>query len=496
MVFTPRPPPKHYKRKAKITKVPSSQKKFLQNVLQFSEEFKKKKIKYVAAIACHGISCDSAKHLLCQNPVTCEDPIFKTEYDVVFTSKYGDTTVVYGNNSKIGKYLYRNLREKNDPENFKGGEFMEILNSTIDRKPVAISDDHEEGIGGALGKNTILTQKDAGTFISDLDIFVQGNHSKPITHTNNDNDSVFLFKVDGDGDDDDVFDDGWFDDDTIEKAFANVQDHNVLAVDPYDLYKRRRALRYVAQTSLNLQQFIEPTHAGLEPTSDKHVFWSDITHRLKGGNGVRLSDILGKKNIFPEGTVVVAYVCRSTLVPTFCGYSPTAGDYTPASHAQTTPRPGFGSFALETPVATPTAMPQTPSGLSWVGTPTGSATPTAMSGSSEIGFGSADLAGIPEYSEWVELGTPTGTPTRTPTGLSWFGTPRSNFSLFETPTGHQSVPGTPKSYESEPFDPDDPSWMSNGGAMTKRKNRKSIKKRKLINFINVPRSRTRTRTRT
>jgi hypothetical protein len=42
---------------------------------------------------------------------------------------------------------------------------------------------------------------------------------------------------------------------------------------------------------------------------------------------VRLSDILEKKGIFPEGTVVVPYVCRSTLVDHMCARSPSPSDY-------------------------------------------------------------------------------------------------------------------------------------------------------------------------
>ena len=190
--------------------------------------------------------------------MACDNPLFKPKYDVVFTSKYGATSKIYGNNTSVGKYLYENLKKHNIST---GGKFMEILESTIDRGARTRADGEEIGIGGALGKNTMLSQKDIGTAVSDLNIFMEGDHSEYISPNNNDNDSIFLFKLNGD--DDDPVDDDYSmgEDEADETVRNNVQDHNVLAVNPTNLLYRRPALRYVAQTAHNLQSLIEPTGA-------------------------------------------------------------------------------------------------------------------------------------------------------------------------------------------------------------------------------------------
>jgi hypothetical protein len=443
--FSPRRPAKLFTRKAPIRKIPSWQQQVFQTVPQFSESFSRKNVKYVAAVICHGISCDRAQHLFCRTPVACDNPLFKPKYDVVFTSKYGATSKIYGNNTSVGKYLYENLKKHNIST---GGKFMEILESTIDRGARTRADGEEIGIGGALGKHTMLSQKDIGTAVSDLNIFMEGDHSEYISPNNNDNDSIFLFKLNGD--DDDPVDDDYSmgEDEADETVRNNVQDHNVLAVNPTNLLYRRPALRYVAQTAHNLQSLIEPTGAALEPTLDKSVFWSDATHRLKDGRTtVRLSDIIGKEGVFPPDTVVVAYVCRSTLVDDLCALSPTGSDYTSMSHVSSS-TPSFG--LLDVP---PSAS--------------GSATPMSDLSLFEI-----------------------------PPGASGSATPMSGLSLFEIPPG-ASGSATPMSglslfeiSDTSDFDPDDPSWMPGGGAMKKGKNMKSRKKR-TRGLVNIARRRSR-----
>jgi hypothetical protein len=440
LVFPPQPPRISYIRKKPYQQLEPWRKKVLRSVPpQFSSKFATKQIHYVAAIICHGISCDQAQHLVCQgSSALCENPLFKTEYDVVFTSKYGDTSAVYGNSHLAGNYLCEKMKQR---KNGSGAEFMEILDSTIDRSDITSDNGKTVGIAGALGKNTILIQKDIGDNVADVELFMDGTHSQYINKNDNDNDCIFLFKFDAINECD------------------NVNDHNALAaVNPDELIKQKAGLDYVAQAAKNLQSFIEPT----TPTQkkDNGTYWSDVTHQLKEFRDnpdpfkriVRLSDILGKKNIFPEGTVVVTYVCRSTLVRDLCVNTPTAEDYTPAYHAQTTL--SFGSFV---------PPPNDFGGAA-------AATPTGMSGSPAIGFGSS--SGTPSGTPVSWFGTP-GTPG---TPGSWFGTPTSNFNFFGTPTSSQ-------------FNPDSPSWRSNGGTMKKRKNIKSLKTRKSVNFIKGRRSR-------
>jgi len=348
--FPSQPPRKTFIRKEPFKQMQPSLKRILREIPpQFSPEFGAKQIKYVAAIVCHGMSCDSAKHLVCQDLVTCENPLFKTEYDVVFTSKYGDTSEVYGNSHLVGKYLCEKLKTR---KNGSGAEFMEILDSTVDRRAFTRADGTNVGFGGALGKNTILTQKDIGTDVADLELFVEGTHSPYDGVNDNDNDSIFLFEIDP------------------TNHCDNVRDHNILSIDPHELIRRRPGLVYVAQAAHNLQQIIEPTGAPFlvrNPTTG--YGWSDVTHRLKEFKDdpdpdrsiVRLSDILGKKGIFPEGTVVVTYVCRSTLIDDLCVETPRRSDYRSVSStpmaSEATPTMTFAS--LDQP-ATPMASGATP----------------------------------------------------------------------------------------------------------------------------------------
>jgi hypothetical protein len=342
VVFPLQPPRKIYTRIEPYKQMQPSLKQILRSVPSLcSPEFSRKQIKYVAAIVCHGISCDSAKHLVCQHLDTCENPLFKTEYDLVLTSRYGDTSEIYGNSHLVANYLCKKIKDR---KTGNGAEFMQILDSTIDRRAITNADGTNKGIGGALGKDTILTQKNIGDNVADLELFMDGTHSPFVDDNDNDNDSIFLFELDPTND------------------CVNVSDHNALAVNPDELIQRRPGLAYVAQAARNLQSFIEPTNAPLVPTGTGTMLHSDVTHRLKDKSIVRLSDILGKKDVFPEGTVVVTYVCRSTLIDDLCVVSPTCSDY---RSVQSTP---MASEA--TPTMTFAALDQT-------STPMDSGTPTS-----------------------------------------------------------------------------------------------------------------------
>jgi hypothetical protein len=346
--FPSRPPHKKYTRIQPYKQMRPSLKDILRGIPQFSPAFGGKQIKYVAVIVCHGMSCDSAKHLVCEHIVTCENPLFQTNYDIVFTSKYGDTSEVHGNSHLVAKYLCNKIKTR---KNGTGAEFMEILDSTVDRGAYINADGISVGLGGALGKNTILTQKNIGDDVADLELFMEGTHSPFVNVNDNDNDSIFLFEIDPTND------------------CVNISDHNLLAVNSDELILRKPGLDYVAQAARNLQSFIEPTGAPLVPITGT-MLWSDVTHRLKEFKDdpdpdrsiVRLSDILRKKGIFPEGTVVVTYVCRSTLIDDLCVETPKRSDYrtvpsTPMGWDQTTTPT---TFALLDQTTTPMASGETP----------------------------------------------------------------------------------------------------------------------------------------
>jgi hypothetical protein len=422
-----------------------SLKRILRSVPQFSPAFGAKQIKYVAAIVCHGMSCDSAKHLVCQDLVTCENPLFKTEYDVVFTSKYGDTSEVHGNSHLVAKYLCEKMKTR---KNGSGAEFMEILDSTVDRGAYINANGISVGLAGALGKNTILTQKDIETDVADLELFVEGTHSPYDGVNDNDNDSIFLFEIDP------------------TNHCDNVRDHNILSIDPHELFGRRPGLAYVAQAAHNLQSFIEPTSAQLMYNPTTGYGWSDVTHRLKEFKDdpdpdrsiVRLSDILGKKGIFPEGTVVVTYVCRSTLIDDLCVETPVRTDY----------RSVHSTPMAQTPMAqTPTAR-MTFAALD-LSTPRSGATPIAS--------GATPMSGTP-MSGTPMIGTPMiGTPM---SGTPMIGTPTSPFhwSDFDNVPSNKSGSSWFNNMSNDNSMSND-NGMSNGGTIKKKsKRKKTLKKRR------------------
>jgi hypothetical protein len=288
-VFPPRRPSKSYKRKKPNMPV------LLQPKVQFSASFAKKNIQYVAMIMCHGSSCDSIHR--------CENPRFETKYDLILTSPHGTATTTHGPPHEVYRHLCN--RYVNAATPLTGKSFMNALSSTINY--------HETFDLGKLHKNATLKQRDQGTNVADLNIFMSGLHTPSRV------DGIYLFEVG--------------------KPCETPHDHNVMTVNPALLLQTHPELLHVAQTAMNLQSFIEPTEVhGVrhpQPQDDKVVAmdWMDVQYQLKENHdNVRLSDVVGKEGIFPPNTVVIAYVCRVVhSLPRQALHSPTSSVYTSAS---------------------------------------------------------------------------------------------------------------------------------------------------------------------
>ena len=282
IAFPGRPQSKTYRRKKPLRKYTGS------NRIICSHKFGKNPIQYVAMIICHGSSCDDEKGKSCVNPM------FQTEYDYVSVTKHGDFAMAHNTPQHIYLRLCLAIHESRVlPDDYlhplTGYEFMHALKSTI-HFGFGIFDE-PTNISGKLHKNSFLKQHDAGSTISDLNIFQTG-------HVKFENAiyGIYLFKIDED--------------------CMPDEDHNVMTVSPQKLLTKTPSLRYVAETARNLQSFIEP--------NGSHAY------KLKENKDtVRLSDVLDKKGIFPPNTVVVGYVCRRIgTLPSQQYDSPYASDYT------------------------------------------------------------------------------------------------------------------------------------------------------------------------
>jgi hypothetical protein len=185
---------------------------------------------------------------------------------------------------------------------------MTALNSTINL--------HDLFDLGKLHKTAALKQRDQGSNVSDLNIFMSGLHSPTRI------DGIYLFEVG--------------------KPCGPSQHHNAMTVDPARLVQTHPELFHVAQTAMNLQSFIEPTtfHGVRHPhsTLQQHDTvvtkdWMGVQYQLKENqDNVRLSDVVGKEGIFPPNTVVIAYVCRMVdSLPKQSYDSPVTSDYTSTS---------------------------------------------------------------------------------------------------------------------------------------------------------------------
>jgi len=73
--------------------------------MNFSEVYAGKDVKYLAVVSCHGAARD-----LCDPAIPhCTDPLFETEYDVIFTCAFGETTSTFGTSHEVCQRLCTNI---------------------------------------------------------------------------------------------------------------------------------------------------------------------------------------------------------------------------------------------------------------------------------------------------------------------------------------------------------------------------------------------------
>jgi hypothetical protein len=160
---------------------------------------------------------------------------------------------------------------------------MNATELSIDKNPV-VKNGIEMAQIGALGKDTILTQKDEGSVVTNLEIFSYGEYYS------DDVDGIFLFKI---GD--------------MCPPLKDIGKHNVA-----NAAQMASPIPYIASVAANVERLI-----GLTPTANvPHIGpdgkqYIDASHTLRDGRPVKLSDVLGMKGVFPKNTTVIATICRS-----------------------------------------------------------------------------------------------------------------------------------------------------------------------------------------
>jgi hypothetical protein len=302
LAFPTRPPSKKYRRKRALRPYTGSDR------IIFSHAFATKPVDYVALLITHGSSRETPSSDLIENPR------FKTEYDYISTTKHGDAAAAYHIPQTIYKRICTTINEprKMFNEPFTGAELMHALRSNL-HFGFGIFDEPTDVSGKFHKKHTFFKQHDEGSNVSDLNIFQDGcsNFQQGIC-------GIYLFKIDEECDD--------------------PADHNAMTVSPEELFNRNSRLQYVAETAQKLQSFIEPTAnygvIRVQNTSAHPKYCLDHPqYQLKENKGtVYLSDVLGKKGIFPPNTVVIGHVCRGIHPLSAAQYdSAVSSDYTMSS---------------------------------------------------------------------------------------------------------------------------------------------------------------------
>jgi hypothetical protein len=306
LAFPNRPPSKKYRRKRALRPYTGSYR------IIFSHAFATKPVDYVALLITHGSSRETPSSDLIENPR------FKTEYDYISTTKHGDAATAYHIPQTIYKRICTTINEPRKMFNersqpFTGAELMHALRSTI-HFGFGIFDEPTDVSGKFYKKNTFFKQHDEGSNVSDLNIFEAG-----CSYFQQGIYGIYLFKINEECDD-------------------PVDDHNAMTVSPGELFNRNTRLQYVAETAQNLQSFIEPTAnygvIRVQNTSAHPKYCLDHPqYQLKENKGtVYLSDVLGKKGIFPPNTVVIGHVCRGIESLPLQQYdSAVSSDYTMSS---------------------------------------------------------------------------------------------------------------------------------------------------------------------
>ena len=272
--------PKKYRRITPVVMLTPHELQARRSVPHITPTYATKPVEYFAVIVCHGMACDFC------NPsfVRCLDPMFKTECDLVLTCEHGANTVTHGSSFNISRNICKQIKSLN-PSNsprISGQTFMNATELSIDKNPV-VKNGIEMAQIGSLGKDTILTQKDEGSNVANLEIFSYGEYYS------GDVDGIFLFKI---GD--------------MCPLLADIGKHNVA-----NAAQMASPIPYVASVAANMDRLV-----GLTPTASvphighdgkRHI---DASHTLRDGRPVKLSDVLGIKGVFPKNTTVIATICR------------------------------------------------------------------------------------------------------------------------------------------------------------------------------------------
>lgn len=275
--------------------------------MMYSPVFANKPVQYVAVLIGHGSSRDSSSM-----SERIEYPLFKPKSDLIFVTPHGTVASTHGASQVVFNHLCdRTQQTQSTGEPYTGAQLMNALQSTIRSQ-------QEPHVNGQLFKTTTLKQHDAGSSVSDLNIF-RGGYTKNLFRI----DGIYLFEVG--------------------KPCNQPDNHNVLTVNPTRLVQTHPDLWYVAKTATYLQSFIEPTEThgrvvGTRMVGTKKVleYLFEPQYQIKGkaDHPVHLSDVLAQPGIFPEHTAVIAYVCRciNTLQSKDQPYdSAVSADYTTAT---------------------------------------------------------------------------------------------------------------------------------------------------------------------
>ena len=163
------------------------------------ESFDTQPIKTLVIITCHSDACECVSG-------QCFRPIFKTPYDLLFTSNYGCPTITYGSFFDIARNLFGNIRSSivRTGDAVNGDVLTRAIYSTVSVINHGKTADGEWlGAIGTLGRSTNLRFHKKNEIVSNLTMFGPGT-----SEARNVN-GVYVFPVDKDGiprlrDDDDI----------------------------------------------------------------------------------------------------------------------------------------------------------------------------------------------------------------------------------------------------------------------------------------------------
>ena len=149
------------------------------------EAFERKTIKTLVIITCHSNACECVTG-------KCFRPIFKTPYDLLFTSNYGCPTITYGSFFDVARNLFGNIRSivrRGDPVN--GDVMTRAIYSTVSVQNLGKDPAGDWlGLPGTLGRSTNLKFHEKGKKVSNLTMFGPGTSEAQNVN------GVYVFQLD------------------------------------------------------------------------------------------------------------------------------------------------------------------------------------------------------------------------------------------------------------------------------------------------------------